>query len=205
MPSADDTPRCPVDHSSFKKQVSHWSRFAPSSGADASPHAQLSAERQVSSIPTLSDGNWIYPSEAQFFSAMARKNSNPEATDMKTIVPIHNAVNERAWGEVLKWEAGRGGEACGGVRLVTFKGKAGETSPKARWKMLLGCVIVPSYLLYSEREVIAIPPHLIATIGLWTAAGRVCAMLLIFIQVGIQTLVPLSTLMFVQRWIIGKL
>jgi cytochrome c heme-lyase len=84
------------------------------------------------------EGNWVYPSEAQFFAAMARKDHNPHATDMKTIVPIHNAVNERAWLEVLKWEAGRGGEKCGGVRLVNFKGKAAETSPKARWKMLLG-------------------------------------------------------------------
>ncbi|KAF8630351.1 hypothetical protein AX15_002919 [Amanita polypyramis BW_CC] len=141
--AADDTPRCPVDHGSPKNQDSRasssvWSKFTFSSAPDTSPHAQLSTERQVSSIPALSEGNWVYPSEAQFFSAMARKNNNPEATDMKTIVPIHNAVNERAWGEVLKWEAGRGGEVCGGVRLVTFKGKAGETSPKARWKMLLG-------------------------------------------------------------------
>jgi len=88
----------------------------------------------------LSEGNWVYPSETQFFAAMARKNHNPETSDMKTIVPIHNAVNERAWAEVLKWEAGRGGETCGGVKLVTFKGKANETSPKARWKMLLGFV-----------------------------------------------------------------
>lgn len=61
---------------------------------------------------------------------------------MKTIVPIHNAVNERAWAEVMKWEAGRGGEACGGVKLVNFKGKPNERSPKARWKMLLGFVTV---------------------------------------------------------------
>lgn len=80
----------------------------------------------------------MYPSEAQFFAAMARKNHNPQAADMKTIVPIHNAVNERAWAEVLKWEAGRGGEACGGVKLVNFQGKPNEKSPKARWKMLLG-------------------------------------------------------------------
>ena len=71
---------------------------------------------------------------------MARKNHNPQAADMKTIVPIHNAVNERAWTEIMKWEAGRGGEACGGVRLVSFKGRPNETSLRARWKVLLGCV-----------------------------------------------------------------
>lgn len=55
-------------------------------------------------------GNWVYPSEHMFFQAMKRKNFNPEAEDMKSIVPIHNAVNERAWVEVKKWEEGRGSE-----------------------------------------------------------------------------------------------
>jgi len=57
---------------------------------------------------------------------------------MKTIVPIHNAVNERAWAEVMKWEAGRGGEACGGVKLVNFQGKPNEKSLRAKCKMLFG-------------------------------------------------------------------
>jgi cytochrome c heme-lyase len=69
---------------------------------------------------------------------MARKNHNPQAPDMKSIVPIHNAVNERAWAEVMKWEAGRGGEKCGGVKLVTFKGKPTERSIKARFNTLIG-------------------------------------------------------------------
>jgi len=29
---------------------------------------------------------------------------------------MHNAVNERAWAEILRWERGRGGERCGGPR-----------------------------------------------------------------------------------------
>jgi cytochrome c heme-lyase len=33
---------------------------------------------------------------------MARENHNPNAVDMKTIVPFHIAVNERAWGEIMK-------------------------------------------------------------------------------------------------------
>ncbi|KAG6879595.1 hypothetical protein C0992_000875 [Termitomyces sp. T32_za158] len=131
----DTSPSCPVDHSSTPS-TSTWSRFF--SNAPSSSHASLSNDRETSSIPRLNDGNWVYPSEAQFFAAMARKNHNPQAADMKTIVPIHNAVNERAWAEVLKWEAGRGGDACGGVRLVNFQGKPNERSPKARLKMLLG-------------------------------------------------------------------
>ncbi|KAF7359366.1 Cytochrome c heme lyase [Mycena sanguinolenta] len=118
--------------------------FSSSSSSSNAPESALSTTREVSSIPrgasasTSDEGNWVYPSEAQFFAAMARKQHNPHAADMKTIVPIHNAVNERAWGEIMRWEAGRGGEACGGVRLVTFKGRPDERSPRARWKMLLG-------------------------------------------------------------------
>lgn len=80
----------------------------------------------------------MYPSESQFFAAMARKNHDPKANDMKVIVPIHNAVNERTWYEVLKWEEGRGSDVCGGLRLVSFKGKSQELSPRARFKSLLG-------------------------------------------------------------------
>ena len=124
---------CPVDDSTRPT----WGRFL---SGRAQPAAPLSQEREISSIPKASDGNWVYPSEAQFFSAMARKNHNPQPADMKSIVPIHNAVNERAWAEILKWEACRGGEVCGGVKLVNFKGKPAQKSPKARINMLLGCV-----------------------------------------------------------------
>lgn len=55
-------------------------------------------------------GNWIYPSEQMFFNAMKRKNYDPMSKDMKSIVPIHNAVNERAWSEIKRWESGRGSE-----------------------------------------------------------------------------------------------
>jgi len=98
----------------------------------------LSTAREVSSIPRLSDDNWVYPSEAQFFAAMARKNHSPHAPDMRVVVPIHNAVNERAWADILRWEAGRGGAACGGVRLVSFKGRPRDMTPKARILSLLG-------------------------------------------------------------------
>jgi cytochrome c heme-lyase len=130
---------CPVDHKTQNTQRSIWSRlFSSPEPSTSAPTSTLSTAREVSSIPKGDDGNWVYPSEAQFFAAMARKNHDPQARDMKTIVPIHNAVNERAWAELMKWETGRGGEACGGVKLVTFKGRPDEKSPRARWKMLLG-------------------------------------------------------------------
>ena len=51
-------------------------------------------------------GNWIYPSEKMFFDAMKRKgNDGARVADMRTVVPIHNAVNERAWAEIKAWEA----------------------------------------------------------------------------------------------------
>lgn len=126
-----DTQTCPVDHSTR----SSWTHFLSSSSSSSAP---LSHQRVISSIPKPEDGNWVYPSEAQFFAAMTRKSHNPHAADMKTIVPIHNAVNERAWGEILKWEVGKGSEACGGVKLVNFIGRPGDKSPKARLNMLLG-------------------------------------------------------------------
>lgn len=90
----------------------------------------LGTEREVSTIPRAVDvapterpannerdtgadkktGNWIYPSEEMFFNAMKRKSYNPNEADMRTIVPIHNAVNERAWMEIKEWEKGRGSE-----------------------------------------------------------------------------------------------
>lgn len=81
----------------------------------------------------LESGNWIYPSQEMFFAAMKRKGHDPQTADMSSIVPIHNAVNERAWAEIKKWEAGRGSEACGGPKLVSFAGDSSKISPKARW------------------------------------------------------------------------
>ncbi|KAI9696983.1 MAG: Cytochrome c1 heme lyase [Candelina mexicana] len=118
----------------------------------------LASEREISTIPRAGlveeggkpanneqetgkdsvSGNWIYPSEEMFFNAMRRKNYDPKTEDMKAIVPIHNAVNERAWAEIKEWEKGRGAEACGGPRLCSFSGLSTSLSPKARFNTLLG-------------------------------------------------------------------
>ncbi|TFY68243.1 hypothetical protein EVG20_g3636 [Dentipellis fragilis] len=135
------TDACPVDHTTR----STWSEILPHSSDTISPHPHpanvptaLSSSREMSSIPRKDGENWVYPSEAQFFAAMARKNHNPHATDMRVVVPIHNAVNERAWGDIMRWETGRGGEKCGGLKLVSFKGKPKELSPRARFMTLMG-------------------------------------------------------------------
>jgi hypothetical protein len=97
--------------------------------ASHSPRVGLSQDREISSIPEASDGNSVYPSEAQFFAATARKNHNPNAVDMKMIVPIDNAVNERALREIMKWEAAKRGDACGGVKLSPDTLSADEPIP----------------------------------------------------------------------------
>lgn len=131
---------CPVDHNARRAWVFPQSISAScnSTRMDQSPpldhpspsptNAELGTRREISSIPRANrehsnsehismpvpaavSGNWIYPSEEMFFNAMKRKSWDPKADDMRTIVPIHNAVNERAWAEIKHWEAGRGSEA----------------------------------------------------------------------------------------------
>lgn len=101
-----------------------------------------------------STGNWIYPSERQFFEALMRKGNLPSsttsakdlATSVASIIPIHNAVNERAWRQILEWESRApasdpGSKKCGGPKLYAFRGLGVEPqflSPRARINGLLG-------------------------------------------------------------------
>ena len=50
---------------------------------------------------------------------------------MKSVVAIHNSVNERAWREVMAWEALHASE-CATPRLKKFQGRPSDYSPKAR-------------------------------------------------------------------------
>jgi len=106
----------------------------------------LPTDRQVSSIPKVTeDGSkefWVYPSPQMFWNAMLRKGwhwkkdlLNP--ADMDNIIKLHNANNEQAWREVLKWEAYHAKE-CTNPRLKSFGGKATEYSPRARIRSWLG-------------------------------------------------------------------
>lgn len=55
---------------------------------------------------------------------MKRKGYDARVADMKTVVPIHNAVNERAWREIVEWEepylAGTRCVICSGYFLAFF-------------------------------------------------------------------------------------
>jgi len=82
-------------------------------------------------------GSWMYPSEQQFYNAMKRKGWEAREEDMKIVVAIHNAVNDRAWSEVMKWEELHSNE-CDCPKLVKFMGKPKEMSPKAFLKSSVG-------------------------------------------------------------------
>ncbi|KAL5115044.1 Cytochrome c1 heme lyase [Pleosporales sp. CAS-2024a] len=168
MSSQDDpAAACPVDHKTRDAWLAQAHARAnsspPTTPAPSPPSAssplQLGTARQVSTIPRASasspsshqpanserdtgadpsTGHWIYPSEQMFFDAMRRKSYDARASDMRTIVPIHNAVNERAWLEIQAWEKGRGSEACGGPRLASFTGRSTRLTPRARWRTWLG-------------------------------------------------------------------
>lgn len=92
---------------------------------------ELGEDRVISSIPrTNTEGNWVYPSEKQFFNAMIRKNWDPQEDDMKTVVPLHNMVNEIAWKYVLQWEKSQG-NSNSPIELTSFKGDAKKLTPRA--------------------------------------------------------------------------
>lgn len=113
----------------------------PSSQAAA---AELSKDRVVSSIPRLVLGEetkeqkWVYPSPAQFHAALQRKERAGDAKDMDIIVPIHNAVNERCWEQVMQWEAKEG--PLEQVKLISFKGRPNDRTPRAWFKTMIGFV-----------------------------------------------------------------
>nr|CAG4652133.1 EOG090X0CJG [Triops cancriformis] len=104
----------------------------------------LPTERQLSSIPKSGTDNehWVYPSPQMFWNAMLRKGWRWKESDigpdeMKSIIRIHNANNEQAWQEVLKWEALHARE-CGHPKLKSFGGKAKDFSPRARIRHWMG-------------------------------------------------------------------
>eukprot|EP00037_Helgoeca_nana_P033978 m.420104 g.420104 ORF g.420104 m.420104 type:complete len:379 (+) comp32201_c0_seq1:141-1277(+) len=108
----------------------------------------LPTERRVSTIPKTTEHNpqhqqddsqfWEYPSQQMFYNAMKRKGHSPTEGEMSTIVGMHNAVNERSWGELLHWEHQLHPETADVVRLKKFSGDATKISPKARLRALFG-------------------------------------------------------------------
>ncbi|KAL7812714.1 cytochrome C1 heme lyase [Trichoderma gracile] len=104
-------------------------------GASANPPSNA----EVESGADAASGNWVYPSEKMFFEAMKRKGYDAREVDMKTVVPIHNAVNERAWQQIKEWEAPYLAESkCSGPNLASFANKSTRMTPTARINTILG-------------------------------------------------------------------
>ncbi|KAI0479120.1 cytochrome c and c1 heme-lyase [Xylariaceae sp. FL0804] len=109
------------------------------SGAGGVPLPPPPANKEGETGADAATGNWVYPSERMFFEAMRRKGHDPRSADMRAVVPLHNAVNERAWAEIKAWEGPWvAGTSCGGPRLHSFSGLSTRPSPRARLNTLLG-------------------------------------------------------------------
>ena len=83
------------------------------------------------------EATWRYPSEEMFYNAMKSKGWKPSANDMEHVVKIHNAVNEKAWAHVMAWER-RHCERCPDPKLLKFRGRPKDYSPKAQFLNFLG-------------------------------------------------------------------
>ncbi|EER26094.1 Cytochrome c1 heme lyase [Coccidioides posadasii str. Silveira] len=144
-------PRALSGHSEQRPPSQLPSPYAQQSSSAASHSAPSNSESETGHDQTT--GNWVYPSERQFFEALMRKgtltsttSAKELATSVASIIPIHNAVNERAWLEILSWESRAptsdpGSRKCGGPKLYSFRGLGTETqflSPRARLNGLLG-------------------------------------------------------------------
>lgn len=124
---------------SHEREISSIPR-ALAASSPSSPTIPANAETETGASAS---GHWIYPSETQFFNAVLRKKTssatpNELAATMPSVIPIHNAVNERAWALIKSWE-GQSSAPCGGPKLRSFKGLgAGALSPRARMKSFAG-------------------------------------------------------------------
>lgn len=129
--------QCPVDHSKFSGGAASGPAVGdvfPDSKPQPNQRAALSSAPVASSIPRggadqAADSKWIYPSPQRFFNAMTKKGWNPQEPDMAWVVSIHNTVNEQTWQKVLEYEKFHG---CETPKLVRFKGRPSDLSPKAR-------------------------------------------------------------------------
>jgi len=122
---------CPIVHSgdalSPDNQMPHLSQ-------EQVPGQQiyLPIDRVISSIPKAKSSEyWEYPSPQQFYSALVRKGWETPEESIETMVDIHNFLNEEAWNEILKWEKMKKCN-CNGPKLLRFRGRPQELSPKAR-------------------------------------------------------------------------
>ncbi|CAG8577439.1 10237_t:CDS:2 [Paraglomus brasilianum] len=150
MHSSSSTTTCP--YTSFSKPQTHSGdalspeNQMPNLSQLPAPNQRISlpTDRTISSIPKASSSNyWEYPSPQQFYNALVRKGWETPEESIETMVDIHNFLNEEAWNEILKWEKEKC-ECAGGPKLLRFKGRPQDLSPKARMLQWAG-KLLPSF------------------------------------------------------------
>ncbi|EGG19920.1 cytochrome c heme-lyase [Cavenderia fasciculata] len=126
---------CPVAHeptTATPKDINpNNNMYRPNQKPHVDQTLPLDTSRVKSSIPRTEQDQWEYPSPQMFFNAMKRKQYQPSEKDMDMVVAIHNTVNEKCWEHVLDWEKEYSSE-CDKPKLVKFRGRAKDFSPKAR-------------------------------------------------------------------------
>jgi cytochrome c heme-lyase len=102
-------------------------------GSDASDQSSDDdTAGKASAVPAHQPTNssqWMYPSEQQFYNAMRKKGYNPPIESIPSVLKIHNAVNERSWLQVRKWEKALHNNED--PKLAKFVGRPKDLSPKA--------------------------------------------------------------------------
>lgn len=85
------------------------------------------------------DSHWLYPSAQMFYNALVRKGkaNDVREEDMKSVVSVHNSMNELTWKSVLQWERLHR-EYCPYPMLLRFEGRPHDLSPRARWLGMWG-------------------------------------------------------------------
>lgn len=149
QPSKEQPPyrsECPMNATAPDEEINP-ANMMPSPNQQPAPDQPfpLPTDRQRSRIPKAGGAEgetWEYPSQQMFWNAMLRKGwkwreAELQPEDMAHIIRIHNANNDHAWEEVLKWEALHARECCT-PRLKKFGGKATDYSPRARIRSWLG-------------------------------------------------------------------
>ncbi|KYQ88472.1 cytochrome c heme-lyase [Tieghemostelium lacteum] len=119
---------CPIAHDINPTN----NMYKPNQNPHPDQTKPLSKDRITSSIPRTDNDKWQYPSPQMFFNAMKRKQYSPNEDDMEVVISIHNTVNEKCWEHVLDWESLHKEENVK-PKLIKFKGRAQDFSPKARF------------------------------------------------------------------------
>src|SRR5256885_2278525 len=102
----DNKSSCPVVHSGDALSPENQIPTNLSHSPAPDQKIPLPTHRVISSIPKAhSTGYWEYPSPQQFYNALVRKGWETPEDSVKTMVDIHNFLNEAAWNEILKWES----------------------------------------------------------------------------------------------------